>query len=58
MTDLLLPSTNGGVFAQLLALAVAGPIGVAATWKHREIRTFVIGLIVALAAWMALRTVH
>ncbi len=58
MIDLLLPSTDGGVAVQVALLAVTGPAAIALSWRNRDVRTFVIGVVVIIAAWMALRTVH
>ncbi len=56
--ELLLPRTDAGVAVQ----TVAGTVGlVAALWlvrRHREARTFVVGLGVLLVALAALRVVH
>jgi len=56
--ELVLPRTDAGVAVQILGGAGAW---VAAMWfvrRHREVRTFVIGVGVLLTALAALRTVH
>lgn len=58
MIDFLVPATDGGAAAQAVGLAIVGPVAIALSWRHHELRLFVIGVVVMAVAWMALRTVH
>jgi len=59
LSELLLPVTDRAVAIQW---AVMAPIWIIAAWWSRkldkDIRLFIIGLIVANLAWFAARTVH
>ena len=58
MVELLLPRTDAGVAMQLvLAIGFFG-VALVAVRRHRDVRTFVLGLAFMTAAWFALRTVH
>lgn len=57
-TDLIWPTTDAGVVAQLIILAVLVGVGVWRTWHVPELRLFVIGLGVFVLGLMALRASH
>lgn len=56
--DLLLPSTDAGVYAQVALVAVGYLVALWFVRRNRELVVFVSGLAVFLAGLMALRTVH
>jgi len=58
VTELLLPRTDAGALAEAAATVAVGVPVLVAVWRHRELRTFVTGLLVLWVAFMALRTVH
>lgn len=58
MSDLLLPRTDAGVAAQVVAAAVVYLIAFAAVRRSPELRRFIVGMATFTAAFFALRTVH
>ena len=58
MRDLLLPRTDGGVLAQTLIIVPLLFGSLVAVRRHREFRTFVLGVLVFTLGLMGLRAVH
>jgi hypothetical protein len=58
VSDLLLPHTDAGVAAQVVAAAVVYLLVFAAARRSPELRRFIVGLATLTAAFFALRTVH
>lgn len=58
MYDLLLPSTDAGVAAQVAGAAAFYAIALVAARRSPEVLRFVVGLAVITAAFFALRTIH
>jgi len=58
MTDFLLPRTDTGVAVQALILFPALVAGLVVVRRDRELRIFVIGLLVLSVALFGLRAVH
>lgn len=58
LRDLLLPATDGGVYAQAVGLAVVTVLALVLVRRNRDLVVFVVGVAVFIAALMALRTVH
>lgn len=56
--DLLLPTTDGGVYAQAAGLVVVTAVALVLVRRNRDLVVFVTGVAVLTAALMALRTVH
>jgi hypothetical protein len=56
--DLLLPTTDAGVLAQVIAVIAAGLLGLALTRRHADGRLLVVGATLVALAFMALRTLH
>lgn len=54
--DLLLPNTDAAALVQLIAVIVAGILGLALTPRHPDGRLVVAGVILVPLASMALRT--
>lgn len=55
---LLLPGTDTGVYVEVAVTVVILGVALIATWRHREVRTLVIGITVFVLAFFALRVVH
>ena len=58
MSDLLLPRTDAGVAAQVVAAAAVYLIALVATRRAPDFRRFIVGLATLTAAFFALRTLH
>lgn len=58
LRDLLLPATDGGVYAQAVGLAVVTVLALVLVRRNRDLVVFVVGVAVFTAALMALRTLH
>ncbi len=58
MKDLLLPRTDAGVLAQAVVATLVYVGGFVVVRRHRELRTFVLGLATVTAAWFGLRALH
>jgi hypothetical protein len=56
--DLLLPTTDAGVLAQLIVVVIAGVLGLALTRRHPDRRLLVVGATLVVLAFMAVRTLH
>ena len=56
--DLLLPATDGGVYAQAIGLAVITILALVVVRRNRDVVVFVLGVAVFTGALMALRTLH
>lgn len=58
LRDLLLPATDGGVYAQAVGLVVVIVVALVVVRRNRDLVVFVAGVAVLTAALMALRTLH
>ena len=58
MSDLLLPRTDAGVVAQVVAAAAVYLIALLTARRSPELRQLIIGLATLTAAFFALRTLH
>ncbi len=58
MTDLLLPRTDGGVLVQVLVVVPLLVGGLVAVRRQRELRTFVLGVLLVTVGFMGLRALH
>lgn len=58
MIDLLLPSTDAGVLAQVIIVTVVGVVAYVVTRRHREWRLVALGATVCVLALMGLRALH
>lgn len=58
LRDLLLPATDGGVYAQAIGLAVITVLALVLVRRNRDVVVFVVGVAVFTGALMALRTLH
>lgn len=58
LTDLIWPTTDAGVVAQLVVLVVLVGVAVWRTWRLPDLRLFVVGLGVFVLGLMALRASH
>lgn len=58
MIDFLLPATDGGVLAQVVAVVIIGTVAVVVTWRRREWRLLSVGATVLALALMGLRALH
>lgn len=58
MIDLILPETDGGVLAQLVAVLVLGVFALGLTRKHRDWRLIAVGATVLTVALIGLRALH
>lgn len=57
-TDLLWPTTDAAVLAQVVILVLLVGVGLWRTWRVPELRLFVLGLGVFVLGLMALRASH
>lgn len=58
MKDLLLPRTDAGVLVQAVIATLVYVGGFVVVRRHRELRTFVLGLATVTAAGFGLRALH
>ena len=58
MSDLLLPRTDAGAAAQLIAVAVLTVVGVVLVRRERALVLLVVGVGAVLAGLMGVRTLH
>ncbi|MEX0699456.1 MAG: hypothetical protein WD354_06945 [Acidimicrobiia bacterium] len=58
MIDLLLPSTDGGVLAQVVAVLIVGTTGAVASRRKKELRLIIIGSTAFALALMGFRALH
>lgn len=58
LTDLIWPTTDAGVVAQLVLLVVLVAVAVWRTWHIPELRLFALSLGVFVLGLMALRAAH
>lgn len=58
MNDLLLPTTDGGVYAQAVSAVVIYGVALWFVRRNSELVWFVAGLATLTAGLMALRTIH
>jgi uncharacterized integral membrane protein len=58
LIDVLLPATDAGVLAQVIAVFVIGAAVTAVTWRRREWRLLAIGGTFLALALMGLRALH
>mgnify|MGYP001816135914 CR=1 FL=1 len=58
MSDLLLPRTDAGAAAQLIAVAVFTVVGVVLVRRERALVLLVVGVGTVLAGLMGVRTLH
>lgn len=58
MIDLLLPSTDGGVLAQVAAATVIFAAALFLVRRYPEWRLFTVGVWILTYAWFGLRTLH
>ena len=56
--DLLLPATNGGVYAQVVGLVVVTAVALVLVRRDRDLVVFVAGVAIFTASLMGLRTLH
>ena len=56
--DVLLPTTDAGVLAQLIAVLAAGSVGLTIARRHPDGRLQVVGATLVALAFMAVRTLH
>lgn len=58
MSDLLLPRTDAGVAAQVVAAAAVYLIALVAARRSPEVRRLIVGLATLTAAFFGVRTLH
>jgi hypothetical protein len=58
LIDLILPTTDAGVFAQTALVVVSGAVGLYLTRRHPDRRLLVTGALLLAFALLALRTLH
>jgi hypothetical protein len=59
LLDLLLPKTDRVVFIQWAVMGVVWVIAIASVWRQpKDIRQFVLGLVMVNLGWFGVRTIH
>lgn len=58
VTDLLLPTTDAGVAAQLAVLAAAAAVALRLAWSQHALRLLVFGVALTLLGLLGLRAAH
>ena len=58
MTDLLLPTTDAGVAAQLAVLVAGAAVALRLSWSRPNLRLLVVGITLTLLGLLGLRAAH